>query len=153
MKRMIAGAALAAVVLAGCSQSNSPNGQQQQQAAAQPRVECTKERVVHKKEWGTGGVAGTVIGGAAGGLLGNQFGKGSGNAAMTALGAVGGAIAGANIGSRYPQSAQNCQQVTSYTTQAYTQFDVTYVWRGATYHTRMNHDPGPYFYVNQARGY
>ena len=90
----IVGAALAATALAGCSQSNSPNSQQ----AAAPRVECTQERVVHKKEWGTGGVAGTVIGGAAGGLLGNQFGKGSGNAAMTGVGAAGGALAGHEIG-------------------------------------------------------
>lgn len=96
MNRFVVGAALAAVFVAGCSQPNSPNSQQQ--ASAAPRVECTKERVVHKKEWGTGGVAGTVIGGAAGGLLGNQFGKGSGNAAMTAAGAAGGALAGHEVG-------------------------------------------------------
>ena len=96
MKRIVVGAALAAVVLAGCSQPNSPNAQQggaSQQAAA-PRVVCEKQRVVHKEEWGTGGVAGTLIGGAAGGLLGNQFGRGKGNAAMTA----GGAVAGHEIG-------------------------------------------------------
>ena len=62
------------------------------------RMECRKVRVVHHKNWGTGGVAGTAIGGAAGGLLGNQFGRGSGNAAMTAAGAVGGAYAGHEVG-------------------------------------------------------
>jgi uncharacterized protein YcfJ len=92
---ILSGAALAAVLVSGCSQPNSPGGQQQ---AAAPQVQCTTQRVVHKEEWGTGGVAGTVIGGAAGGLLGNQFGKGSGNAAMTAAGAAGGAVAGHEIG-------------------------------------------------------
>lgn len=92
---IISGAALAAFLASGCSQPNAPSGQQQ---AAAPQVQCTKQRVVHKEEWGTGGVAGTLIGGAAGGLVGNQFGKGSGNSAMTAAGAAGGAIAGHEIG-------------------------------------------------------
>lgn len=96
MKRVMISAALAVVLFAGCSKTGAPTPQSQ--AAASPKVVCSEQRVEHKKEWGTGGIAGTAIGGAAGGLLGNQFGKGSGNAAMTAAGAVGGAVAGHEIG-------------------------------------------------------
>ncbi len=64
------------------------------------QMECHKVRVVHHKQWGTGGTAGTLIGGALGGLAGNQFGKGSGNSAMTAAGAVGGAVVGHEVGKK-----------------------------------------------------
>jgi uncharacterized protein YcfJ len=98
-----------------------------------------------------GGVVGALVGGALGGLVGNQFGKGGGKVATTALGAVGGAVVGANVGSNVQQAPGNCHMVQSYTTQNYTQYDVTYVYRGATYHTRMNRQPGQYFYVNGSR--
>ena len=98
MKHVAISAALAAVLFAGCSQSGTPNSQQQAAAPPAPKVVCSEQQVQHKQEWGTGGVAGTVIGGAAGGLLGNQFGRGKGNTAMTAAGAVGGAVAGHEIG-------------------------------------------------------
>ncbi len=86
--------AAAAALLAGSASSyaevfTNSSGEQ---------MDCKKVRVVHHKQWGTGGVAGTAIGGALGGLVGNQFGKGSGNAAMTAAGAVGGAVAGHEVG-------------------------------------------------------
>jgi uncharacterized protein YcfJ len=64
------------------------------------QMECHKVRVVHHKQWGTGGTAGTLIGGALGGLAGNQFGKGSGKSAMTAAGAVGGAVVGHEVGKK-----------------------------------------------------
>ncbi len=78
------------------------------------KMECHKVRVVHHKQWGTGGVAGTAIGGAAGGLLGNQFGRGSGNAAMTAAGALGGAVVGHEIGKSHDTTVtyeQRCKPV------------------------------------------
>ena len=68
------------------------------------QMECHKVRVVHHKQWGTGGTAGTLIGGAIGGaiggLAGNQFGRGSGKSAMTAAGAVGGAVVGHEVGKK-----------------------------------------------------
>jgi len=78
------------------------------------QMQCHKVRVVHHKQWGTGGTAGTLIGGALGGLAGNQFGKGSGNAAMTAGGAVGGAVVGHEIGKKsdtYVTYEERCKRV------------------------------------------
>ncbi|HZR36038.1 MAG TPA: glycine zipper 2TM domain-containing protein [Nevskia sp.] len=78
------------------------------------QVQCRKVRVVHQKQWGTGGTAGTVIGGALGGLAGNQFGKGSGKSAMTAAGAVGGAVAGHEVGKKrdtYVTYEERCKRV------------------------------------------
>ncbi len=78
------------------------------------QVQCRKVRVVHHKQWGTGGTAGTLIGGALGGLAGNQFGKGSGNAAMTAGGAVGGAVVGHEVGKKsdtYVTYEERCKRV------------------------------------------
>ncbi len=97
MKRMMLSIALAAAVV-GCGRTD-PNAAQAPASgtAAAPAVEhedCHQVAVQHKKEWGTSGIAGTVLGGAAGGLLGNQFGKGQGKTAMTAAGAVGGAVGG-----------------------------------------------------------
>lgn len=78
------------------------------------QMECKKVRVVHHRQWGTGGTAGTLVGGALGGLVGSQFGKGSGNAAMTAAGAVGGAVAGHEVGKRsdtYVTYQERCRPV------------------------------------------
>ena len=65
------------------------------------KMDCRKVRVVHQKDWGTGGVAGTAIGGAIGGLAGNQFGGGHGKEAATAAGAVGGAFVGHEVGKKH----------------------------------------------------
>ena len=65
------------------------------------KMDCQKVRVVHQKDWGTGGVAGTAIGGAIGGLAGNQFGGGHGKEAATAAGAVGGAVVGHEVGKKH----------------------------------------------------
>jgi uncharacterized protein YcfJ len=65
------------------------------------KMVCHKVRVVHQKEWGTGGVAGAAIGGAVGGLAGNQIGGGHGKEAATAIGAVGGAVAGHEVGKKH----------------------------------------------------
>lgn len=78
------------------------------------QMECKKVRVVHHKQWGTGGTAGTLIGGALGGLAGNQFGKGSGKSAMTAAGAVGGAVAGHEVGKKsdtYVTYEERCKRI------------------------------------------
>lgn len=78
------------------------------------QVECHKVRVVHHKQWGTGGTAGTLVGGALGGLVGSQFGKGSGNSAMTAAGAVGGAVAGHEVGKQHDTTVtweERCKRV------------------------------------------
>ena len=88
---IVAAALLLGQAAAYADTFTSANGEQ---------MECHKVRVVHHKQWGTGGTAGTLIGGAIGGLAGNQFGKGSGKSAMTAAGAVGGAVVGHEVGKK-----------------------------------------------------
>lgn len=78
------------------------------------KMDCHKVRVVHHKDWGTGGIAGTAIGGAVGGLVGNQFGGGHGKEAATAAGAVGGAVAGHEVGKKqdtYVTYEKRCKPV------------------------------------------
>ena len=93
MKPIVA-AMMAAVMIASVSAAQAKiytdeNGE---------KVECKKVRVAVKKEWGAGGVAGTIIGGAAGGVIGHQIGGGRGKDLATGVGAVGGAAAGHEIG-------------------------------------------------------
>jgi uncharacterized protein YcfJ len=106
--RVFAGIAVA-VLLAGqaAEASTFTNAEGQQ-------MECKKVRVVHHKNWGTGGTVGTLAGGALGGLVGSQFGKGSGNSAMTAAGAIGGAVAGHEVGKQrdtYVTYEERCRRV------------------------------------------
>jgi uncharacterized protein YcfJ len=78
------------------------------------QMECHKVRVVHHRQWGTGGTVGTLAGGAIGGLAGSQFGKGSGNSAMTAAGAVGGAVVGHEVGKEhdtYVTHEERCKRI------------------------------------------
>ncbi len=78
------------------------------------KMSCSKVKVFHEEQLGTGGVTGTAIGGALGGLAGNQFGHGSGKTAATIAGAVGGGLVGHNIGrkhDRYTTTETRCHQV------------------------------------------
>lgn len=84
--------------------------------AAATRTECSTERVVTNKEWGTNSVAGTVLGGAAGGVLGHQIGGGHGKDVATAAGAVGGAYLGNRVAKEhYPDQEvsyrEKCREV------------------------------------------
>ena len=99
----------------------------------------------------TGSMVGALVGGALGGLAGNQFGKGRGNTAMTVLGVVGGAVAGSEVGANTPPPG-SCHVVQSYTWQSVTQYDVTYLYHGQTYHTRLDHDPGPLLRMSKVPG-
>lgn len=86
------------------------------QEVAATKTECTTERVVTNKEWGTNAVVGTVLGGAAGAALGHQIGGGSGKDVATAAGAVGGAYAGNKVAKKhYPDKEvsyrERCREV------------------------------------------
>lgn len=116
----------------------------------QPRQECKTEYVqVPVQQAQPRSAGGAILGAIAGGMLGNQVGGGSGRAAATAAGV----IAGAMVGDRVTQSNQ--QPVAEVQEQAVRQcrtvdawesrtvgYDVTYDYRGRSYTTVMNRDPG-----------
>ena len=112
-----------------------------------PRQECRTEYVqvpVQQQR----GVGGGIVGGGVGGLLGNQVGSGSGRVAATAAGAIAGAMIGdrsenANRGGPavQEQAVRQCRTVDAIESRT-NGYDVTYEFRGQTYNTVMNRDPG-----------
>ena len=111
-----------------------------------PREECRTEyvQVPVQQQRGAGG---GIIGGVVGGLLGNQVGSGSGRGAATAAGAIAGAMIGDRAeNSNRPQGVQEqavrqCRVVDAYESRT-AGYDVTYEYRGQSYTTLMNRDPG-----------
>jgi uncharacterized protein YcfJ len=111
-----------------------------------PREECRTEyvQVPVQQQRGAGG---GIIGGVVGGLLGNQVGSGSGRVAATAAGAIAGAMIGDRAeNNNRPQGVQEqavrqCRVVDAYESRT-AGYDVTYEYRGQTYNTLMNRDPG-----------
>jgi len=111
-----------------------------------PREECRTEyvQVPVQQQRGAGG---GIIGGVVGGLLGNQVGSGSGRVAATAAGAIAGAMIGDRTeNANRPQGVQEqavrqCRNVDAYESRT-NGYDVTYEYRGQTYNTLMNRDPG-----------
>jgi uncharacterized protein YcfJ len=114
-----------------------------------PRQECRTEYQqvpVQQQERSAGGA---IIGGIAGALLGNQVGGGSGRAAATAAGAIAGAVVGDRVDNDGRQSGnyvqeqavRQCRTVDAYETRT-DGYDVTYEYRGHSYTTVMNRDPG-----------
>ena len=111
-----------------------------------PRQECRTDyvQVPVQQERGAGG---GIVGGIVGGLLGNQVGSGSGRVAATAAGAIAGAMVGDRAeNNNRPQGVQEqavrqCSNVDAYESRT-SGYDVTYEYRGQTYTTLMNRDPG-----------
>lgn len=97
---------------------------------------------------------GPIVGGIVGGLVGNQFGKGDGRTLLTVAGAVLGASVGNDVGKRRHHRAPSHN--TTYTTterrcstshnvshrQERDGFLVEYQYRGRSYSTRLDYDPG-----------
>lgn len=112
-----------------------------------PRQECRTEYVQVPVEQQRG-VGGGIVGGLVGGLLGNQVGSGSGRVAATAAGAIAGAMVGDRAennnrlqGAVQEQAVRQCRTVDAYESRT-AGYDVTYEFRGQTYTTLMNRDPG-----------
>ena len=120
----------------------------------QPREECRTEYVqgpaVQQPQQRSAG--GAIIGAIAGGVLGNQVGRGTGRAAATAVGAVAGAVIGDKVDNQGrpldPQYAQGqeqavrqCRTVDAYQSRT-VGYDVTYDYRGRSYTSIMDRDPG-----------
>ena len=131
----------------------------------QPREECRTEYVQAPQQYSqqsqygqpqSHSAGGAVLGAVVGGLLGNQVGRGNGRAAATAVGVMAGAVAGDHIGnndrsgyqgqyaqSQYPQeqAVRQCRTVDAYESRT-TGYDVTYDYRGRSYTSFMQRDPG-----------
>lgn len=123
---------------------------------ARPDKRCWQEPVQrpprhHGRFSGPQSYTGPIAGAIAGGVIGNQFGKGNGKDAMT----VAGAVLGASIGNdltrvehrpdrrHHGRFEQRCETVTQYEShKELVAYDVKYRFRGQTYRTRMEHDPG-----------
>ncbi len=119
-----------------------------------PVRECYQvERKVRQRRRGSdGNVAGAAImGGILGGLIGNQFGSGSGRDAATAAGfVIGSSIAAENAkdgvrrsGRTIRKQVRQCDTTyQSHEEERIDGYNVTYVFRGNEYRTRMRRDPG-----------
>ena len=118
----------------------------------QPRQECKTEYVqvpVQQQQQRSAG--GSIIGGIAGALLGNQVGHGNGRAAATAAGAIAGAVVGDRVQNDDRQVAQpqdvqeqavrQCRTVDAWESRTIG-YDVTYDYRGHSYTSVMQRDPG-----------
>lgn len=112
-----------------------------------PRQECRTEyvQVPVQQQRGAGG---SIVGGIAGALLGSQVGGGNGKVAATAAGAIAGAMVGDRVendgravGGVQEQAVRQCRTVEAVETRN-AGYDVTYEYRGHTYTTYMDRDPG-----------
>jgi len=112
-----------------------------------PRQECRTEyvQVPVQQERSAGG---GIVGGIAGALLGNQIGSGGGRVAATAAGAIAGAMVGDRVDNNgrpvnnvQEQAVRQCRTVEAIE-QRNAGYNVTYEYRGQTYTSLMNSDPG-----------
>ena len=112
------------------------------------RDECWEEPVVYRERSSRDRTP-AIMGGIVGGVLGNQIGSGSGRDAATAAGALLGYSAVRDSQRRhdytreYQGYEQRCATRTEYVRdERITGYDVTYRYRGRTYHTVTDYDPG-----------
>ena len=156
--------ALAATVAPGASAAQFEEfgrvvrAQPRTEQIRQPREECRTEYVQapaqYQQQQQPRSAGGAILGAIAGGIIGNQVGGGSGRAVATAAGVMAGAVAGDRISNngrpmdqgqyaQYPQeqAVRQCRMVDAYETRT-TGYDVTYDYRGRSYTSFMQRDPG-----------
>ncbi len=107
--------------------------------------QCYQQPVVRRDSGGS--TAGTLLGAVVGGVLGSTVGKGDGRRAATVAGAVAGGAIGNGVarrGDRVRQdSVTRCQPVRNVSTERrIVGYNVEYRYRGQTYMSRMDYDPG-----------
>ncbi len=115
-----------------------------------PRQECWDEPVTRYQAGAGNSYTSTIIGGIVGGVVGNQFGKGTGRDVATVAGALLGGSIGRDLGHRHQAGGQyytdverRCRTINdNYTEQRIEGYNVTYRYRGQTYTTRSDVDPG-----------
>ena len=114
---------------------------------SRPERECYDETVTHHDDRRGNNTGATVLGAIIGGALGNQVGKGDGRKAATIAGAVVGGAIGNNQARRddehYTTNERRCREVDGgYEERRVAGYDVEYRYRGETYMSRLNYDPG-----------
>ncbi|HWU51632.1 MAG TPA: glycine zipper 2TM domain-containing protein [Tahibacter sp.] len=114
---------------------------------SRPERECYDAEVTHREDRRGNNTGATVLGAIIGGALGNQVGKGDGRKAATIAGAVAGGAIGNSVGRRddetYVGSERRCREVDGgYEERRINGYDVEYRYRGETYMSRLNYDPG-----------
>ncbi|TDR40782.1 uncharacterized protein YcfJ [Tahibacter aquaticus] len=114
---------------------------------ARPERECYDSEVVRREDRRGNNTGATVLGAIIGGALGNQVGKGDGRKAATIAGAVAGGAIGNSAGRRddetYVSNERRCREVDGgYEERRINGYDVEYRYRGETYMSRLNYDPG-----------
>ncbi len=120
----------------------------------QPRQECKTEyvQVPVQQAAPQRSAGGSIIGGIAGALIGNQVGRGNGRAAATAAGAIAGAVVGDRVDNDgrqvvnqapdvQEQAIRKCRTIDAYESRTIG-YDVTYDYRGHSYTSVMQRDPG-----------
>lgn len=118
----------------------------------EPETRCWNEPVSHRSreprsESYTPTIAGAIIGGA----VGNQFGKGDGRDLMTAAGMLLGGSIGNDLGKKpsgvrhYATRERRCETYDNYRNRReLVGYNVQYEFRGNTFWTRTQTDPGDY---------
>lgn len=118
---------------------------------SRPVRECWQEPVYHTRSRQQYSAGGMLAGGLIGGLIGTQIGKGRTNKVATVVGAVVGAHIGHDIANGH--SGQDTRTIVGYEEHCKTRhevgyeevidgYDVTYRYRGNSYHIEMPYDPG-----------
>ncbi len=119
---------------------------------AEPRHVCRKKREVRREHHHASSAAPVIAGGIIGGVVGHQVGKGRGKDAATVTGALIGLAIGDDIARKnhrrddvYTVSHRRCTTVQSWREEERIEgYWVKYRYRGKTFTTRMDHDPGQY---------
>ncbi len=111
---------------------------------ADTRQECYEQPVVRRESGGS--TAGTILGAVVGGVLGNTIGKGDGRRAATVAGAVAGGAVGNRVsgnGGMVHDTVTRCEPVRNVSTERrIVGYNVEYRYRGQSYMSRMDYDPG-----------
>ena len=115
-----------------------------------PRRECWTENVVHRAPGRGTTYTPEIFGAILGAAVGRQFGNGRGQDAATVAGAVLGGSIGRDVkhrrprhGHHYRTQEERCHTVNDvHTEERVVGYQVTYRYRGNTFETRMDHDPG-----------
>jgi uncharacterized protein YcfJ len=118
---------------------------------SRPVRECWEEPVYHTSSHGHKSASGMLAGGLIGGIIGHQIGKGRGNKVATAVGTLIGAQIGHEAVNGHVE--QHRETIAGYEERCQTRhqvsyeevvdgYDVTYKYRGRSYHVEMPYDPG-----------
>ncbi len=115
-----------------------------------PEERCWKERRYHRSHFSDDeSYTAPLVGAIVGGVVGNQFGAGSGKTAMTVAGTLLGASVandlrkGERLADYRPRRERRCEVIDRVETrEEIVGYRVKYRYKGQTFRTRMDHDPG-----------